>query len=153
MTLYLVKWNDGSSALVTAEDQEHLFDVLDQLGNPHAASWVEYSGPLWLEFGRVDTGVPVGDVDPLERRWLRAELPGTDWADEFGRTIAHLLHPEYEKIREAALDQERLMPRPEFERAGELTVGIANRLLASRWSSPSRDPLAVSAPLRPQILP
>jgi hypothetical protein len=119
MTLYLVKWNDGSSAIVTAEDEDHLFDVLDQLGNPHEASWVEYDGPLWLEFDRVDADIPDGDVDPLEEPWLRARTPGTDWADEFERAIRPLLHPEYEKVREAALDEERLIPRADLDAAVE----------------------------------
>jgi hypothetical protein len=69
MTLYLGKWEDNTAALVTAEDEEHLFDVLDQLEDPNAASWVEYDAPLWLKFNRVDAGIPDGE-------WPRGPDPG-----------------------------------------------------------------------------
>jgi hypothetical protein len=117
MTLYLVKWGDGTAALVHAEDEEHLFDILDELADPNAATWEEYEGPLWLEFDRPGVGLPDGDVDPWEASRLAVSLADTDTGQEFNDTLLRKLHPEFHKAREAALDEERNIPRTEFERA------------------------------------
>src|SRR6267143_5755859 len=39
MLIYLVRWPDLSASFVQAESEEHLLDVLDQVGNPDDCQW------------------------------------------------------------------------------------------------------------------
>ena len=39
MPLYLVRWPDLSASLVSAENDEHLLDILDQVDNPEGCEW------------------------------------------------------------------------------------------------------------------
>ena len=54
MSLYIVRWDDAEVVLVNAKNSEDLMDILDEIGNPHAARWRVYNGPLYLPF-RVGT--------------------------------------------------------------------------------------------------
>ncbi len=116
MTLYLVKWDDGSSALVHAEDEASLVDTLDQLGDPGSASWVVYDGPLWLEFP-APTEQPEGDVAPTAMPWLRPTIPATDTGQAFEDALFELLHPGLYVARERALDEERAIDAGEYAQA------------------------------------
>lgn len=37
MKYYLIRWDNGSFAIVGAEDLQTLFDILDEWGNPNSA--------------------------------------------------------------------------------------------------------------------
>jgi len=50
MLIYLVRWPDLSASFVQAESEEHLLDVLDQVGNPDDCQWSIYEGPLFIDF-------------------------------------------------------------------------------------------------------
>src|SRR6266581_2015799 len=50
MLIYLVRWQDLSASLVQAETEEHLLDILDQVGNPDDCEWSIYEGPLFIDF-------------------------------------------------------------------------------------------------------
>ena len=49
MPLYLVRWANLSAAFVNARDEDHLVDILDELGDPSGAKWQVYRGPLHIE--------------------------------------------------------------------------------------------------------
>ncbi len=124
MTLYLVKWQDGSSALIQAEDDDHLTDFLDQLADPGIASWQIYDGPLWLEFPKMEQGLADDvDVDPVELGLGLAEVAETDWGYDFELQMLRLLHPTVAALRERADSDERI-PRAEALRAIEADLGF-----------------------------
>lgn len=50
MPLYLVRWPDLSACLISAEDEDDLVLELDAIGDPSCAIWVEYEGPICIEF-------------------------------------------------------------------------------------------------------
>lgn len=50
MPLYVVRWPNLSAALVRAEDENELLDILDEISNPDGCIWAEYDGPLFLDF-------------------------------------------------------------------------------------------------------
>ena len=50
MLIYLVRWPDLSASLVQADGEEHLLDILDQVGNPDDCEWSIYEGPLFIDF-------------------------------------------------------------------------------------------------------
>src|SRR2546425_11945635 len=50
MPIYLVRWPDLSASLVQADGEEHLLDILDQVGNPDDCEWNIYEGPLFIDF-------------------------------------------------------------------------------------------------------
>lgn len=133
MTLYLVKWSDGSSALITAEDEDHLVLLLDQLDDPGEASWIEYDGPLWLEFPAPTEGLPEGDVNPYEIPWLSGAPAETDWGLDFVEAVRTKLHPELDKLCRAAQQAEHLILRPDFEQAAEadLVWGLPGSIFGS----------------------
>ncbi len=118
MTLYLVKWDDGSFALVTAEDDDALFYTLDQLGDPGAASWQVYDGPLWLEFPPLEKSTPLnGHIDPFHLDLGRATVPDTDDGGEFTDAVLTAVHPKLSALRRQAMDDERPITRGEFDQA------------------------------------
>lgn len=118
MTLYLVKWEDGTFALVAAEDEDMLTDTLDQLGDPGAASWQVYDGPLWLEFPRLDEGLlRDGDIDPHEIGLGRPAVAETDDGGEFADAVLAAVHPNLAALRERAIHEERGVTRVEFDAA------------------------------------
>ncbi len=123
--LYLIKWDDGTSALVTANDEDELAVVLDQLADPFAASWEEYDGPLWLEFPRIEEGLPAGDVDPDSLRERRPQLPDTDHAEEFVERWMAAVQPELSMLRDAAFMENRAIPRAAFDEAVAADLGWA----------------------------
>ncbi len=117
MVLYLVKWEDGSAALVSAVNEEDLVDTLDQLADPYAASWVEFDGPLWIELAQVGHGLPPGDVDPFETETMAMTIPDTDHGGEFTDMLLRVLHPEFHKLRDAAAENEQAIARTDFDTA------------------------------------
>ena len=116
MTLYLVKWADGTSALIQAGDSDHLGFLLDQLADPAEASWQVYDGPLWLEFPRIDEGLPPGsEIDPFAISIGRAEVAEADWGGEFEGEMLRLLHPTTAALRHQAATEERMVSRAELD--------------------------------------
>jgi hypothetical protein len=47
--VYLVRWQDLSAALVSAEDERELVATLDELADVEGVTWSVYRGPLWVE--------------------------------------------------------------------------------------------------------
>jgi len=115
MPLYLVRWADLSAALVTAYDEEHLLDVLDEVANPEGCRWTEYDGPVFVELSLpVDveleqpdgSGRPVspeqlrvGDLAALKNReGLRAVVPDADTAAEMSQEIMRFAFPHVHRV-------------------------------------------------------
>jgi hypothetical protein len=48
--LYVVRWANLSASLIRAHDEDHLQQLLDEIGDPGVAIWEEYEGPVWIEF-------------------------------------------------------------------------------------------------------
>ena len=118
MTLFLVKWDDGTFALVSATGEDDLIDTLDQLGDPGAASWQEYDGPLWLEFPRVDEELPAErEVQPYEIGLGRPVVAATEDGGEFVDAVLGAIHPNVAALRDRAIHQDRPISREELEKA------------------------------------
>ena len=65
MPLYVVRWPNLSAALVRAEDQRELINILDEISDPNGCTWAEYDGPLFLDFELAATlKVDVDGFDP-----------------------------------------------------------------------------------------
>jgi hypothetical protein len=126
MTLYLVKWDDGTFALVSANDDEEFVDTLDQLGDPAGASWQVYEGPLWLEFPRIETGLPQeGDIDPFEVGIGKGSVAETDDGGEFAEAVLSAIHPYVSALRDLAIQEERSITRAELDAALKADEGCA----------------------------
>lgn len=123
MPLYLVRWPDLSAALVTAEDDDHLRDILDEVADPSSCTWTIYTGPLFVEFSlpakyevkrpksREDKPVRpedivVGDVSELYGYGLKVSAPDCDTADEMFDAIEADAFPNVHEAREALLEDE-----------------------------------------------
>lgn len=96
--LWLVRWEDGTCAIIAAADELELASLLDQQGDPNAAKWKPYKGPLWVEFAPKRSEEPVDfqhpklviasaqedkalGVEPAHAAsWLDVTIPGTDEA-------------------------------------------------------------------------
>ena len=50
MPTYLVRWPGLTASLISAEDEDHLQLVLDEVGDPGGCTWKEYDGPIWVNF-------------------------------------------------------------------------------------------------------
>jgi hypothetical protein len=124
--LYLVKWNDGTFAIVAAEDDDALVDTLDQLGDPGGASWQVYDGPLWLEFPRIDSDIPPSEeIDPFTIGIGRPSAAETDDGGEFVNAVLEAIHPELAALRAKAIHEERPITRSEFDKAVKADEGWA----------------------------
>lgn len=121
MTLYLVKWDDGSSALISAHGEDDLVDILDQLADPAAASWQAYEGPLWLEFPPIAAPDSALDVDPDAIELDRPSIAETDHGLAFEEGLLVALHPHVAALREGA----RPIPRAAWEAAVEADLACA----------------------------
>ena len=140
MTLYLVKWQDGTSALIRAEDADHLTYLLDQLADPGIASWQVYDGPLWLEFPRIGEELPTSEdeIDPFAIDLGSAKVAETDWGGDFQREMLRLLHPTVAALRDRAGAEERPVPRAELDAAVE--ADLAWGLAGSVFGEPEGPP-------------
>lgn len=126
MTLFLVKWDDGTFALVNVEDEVALIDTLDQLGDPGAATWRVYDGPLWLEFPRIYESLPKdGDLDPDDIGIGRPSVADTDYGGAFADAVLGAVQPSLAALRERAIHEERAISRSEFEAAVQADQGCA----------------------------
>ena len=73
MPLYLVRWPDLTAALVSAENEDALIDVLDEVANPEGCTWRVYRGPVFIEFAvNADVEVDAPERDrPIEPGEIR----------------------------------------------------------------------------------
>jgi len=110
MKLYLVRWPDLLCTLVTAQDEDHLAYVLDEVANPEGCRWTEYDGPVFIDFQlpvriTIDwpeqTGRPlspeaiqIGDLGRLARREdLQVEAGAGDTAYDMLKAIMGFAFP------------------------------------------------------------
>lgn len=118
MQLYLVKWSDGSFALIRAADEDDLVDTLDQLADPAAASWQVYDGPLWLEFPPLREALSGENaVAPHEIGIGSPHVAETDDGEEFTEAVLSAIHPNLLALRDRAFDEDRLVSRAEANEA------------------------------------
>ena len=111
MPLYLVRWANVSAAIVHAEDEDELGMILDELGDPGAAMWEEYEGPLWIEFSpkwrQRDGKFEIDDSDFSEETGvsevLHASVAATDTGEEMYRELAERLFPHLHAAIEQTL--------------------------------------------------
>ena len=92
MPLYLVRWPDHTTALVQAQDELVLFHVLDQQADPYSAVFVEYTGPVWIEFS---------GPDREEHGEIKASTPATDNGALMSETIVQMAFPRLAAAFEA----------------------------------------------------
>jgi len=152
MPLYLVRWPDLSASLVSAKNEEHLLDILDQEANPEGCEWSRYDGPLAINFRLpaecsikderpgepvAPSQVVVEDIGPLARQHivdsLEVTLAGGDEGQDFGEAVLQkafpLLHDAVEKFRSRD-EAEAILPEADLRKAlhAELT-----RMLTATW--------------------
>jgi hypothetical protein len=113
MPIYLVRWPDLSAALVKANSEDHLLDILDEVANPEGCSWSVYRGPLFLDFAlpaRVELkegpspirreDIEVHGISELaEGGLLEVTIPGTDTGAEMSEAIEKKAFPHIFKVR------------------------------------------------------
>jgi hypothetical protein len=46
--LYLARWPDGATTVLSAESLEHAVDLIDEIDNPQECEVVPFDGNLWL---------------------------------------------------------------------------------------------------------
>lgn len=111
MPLYIVRWANLSASLLRADDEGHLQRLLDEIGDPGAAIWEEYDGPVWIEFEpkrrETDEGdfEIVDDFDAETSPWdiLRPKVAATDTCMEMYWAMLERLFPHLEVVlRETA---------------------------------------------------
>lgn len=139
MPIDLVRWHDLTASLVRATDEASLVDTLDEVGDPGAASWEEYQGPLWIDLetpfefrvegenegepfdpAKIDVELPedLADVLDMSDRLLTAHLGGAGTRFFMTRMLLRRLYPqlwslisELDKLR---VDEEPLPPPAEL---------------------------------------
>jgi hypothetical protein len=113
MPLYLVRWPDLTAALVKAQSEDELVDVLDEVANSEGCTWSVYLGPLFLEFAlpakaslvesrgpKGDSDVKVDDVEGLfESAPLAVSIPAGDTAIDMSEAIEKKVFPRVYKAR------------------------------------------------------
>ena len=92
MPLFLVRWPNRTTALVQAQDELVLFHLLDQQADPYSAMFMEYTGPVWVEFSGPDREQH-GEVEP--------SIPATDNAGLMSETLVQLAFPRLAAAFEA----------------------------------------------------
>ena len=123
MLIYLVRWPDLSASFVRADSEEHLLDILDQVGNPEDCQWSIYDGPLFIDFelpvewtvrndGRESPATPqqvvlgdtsrIADEGVVEAMQLR--LAEGDDGYETGAEVLRLAFPKLHAAVEKAYD-------------------------------------------------
>jgi len=140
MPIYLVRWPDLSASLVQAEGEEHLLDILDQVGNPDDCEWSIYEGPLFIDFrlpvewniqdDRHTTSIGpqqavIGDVRSIVTgnivQAMQLCLAGGDDGYETGAEVLRLAFPKLHAAMERfydgkPLDGEEAVPEAELRR-------------------------------------
>ena len=142
MPIYLVRWPDLSASFVQAESEEHLLDILDQVGNPDDCEWSIYEGPLFIDFrlpvewsvkdGRRATPVTpqqvvIGNVGPIASgnivEAMQLCLAEGDDGYETGAEVLRLAFPKLHAAIEGSYesrespDGEDALPEAELRKA------------------------------------
>ena len=114
MPIYLVRWPDLSAALVKANSENVLLDILDEVANSEGCSWSVYRGPLFLEFSlpvRFEIkesrpgpirpeDVDVQDVSALaEGGFLEVAVPETETGGDMSEAIEQKAFPNIFEVR------------------------------------------------------
>lgn len=104
MRTYLVKWDDLSTSVITAQNDADLFDLLEQRSNPYDVTFEEIELPVWIDFppvaelGELQEGEEIGEM--AARLQARAKLPEDDVEVGYALVSAVLAeaHPEVGEV-------------------------------------------------------
>ncbi len=153
MPLYLVRWPGLEASLIRASSEEHLIDVIDEVGDPGACTWEIYRGPLWINFslpakykvrksttGRIEPAdVVVADVAKVAEFALDVDpYPECDTGEWMRHAIMRSAFPRVE----SALDG------PDEEADVEAVVGAVVRELVEHDRTTSNRGVTLDADLR-----
>lgn len=142
--IYIVRWANRSASIVRARDEDHLRLLLDEVGDPGAALWEEYFGPLWVELqpkyrevepGKFELVADHFDAHTQESDVLELGIAAGDTSSMMMRSIvAHLFPNLYTTLRalaDAKLPNEqaraRIVDALERERWFEHALGERHR--------------------------
>jgi hypothetical protein len=114
MPIYLVRWPALRVSLIRASNEQHLVDILDEIGDPGGCRWMVYKGPLWFDLElpvnlnwddhakgpRTDADVQIEGVDELKDYGLvfKPSLPLSDTAGEMGEAVARSAFPHLNRV-------------------------------------------------------
>jgi hypothetical protein len=148
MLIYLVRWPDLSASLVRAESEDHLLDILDQVGNPDDCEWSVYQGPLFIDFrlpvewsvqnDRRRTPITpqqavIGDLGPIaDGSIVEAMQLCLAEGDDGYETGAEVLRLAFPKLHAAIEEFYESVESPNFEEAlpeGELRKALHAELV------------------------
>jgi hypothetical protein len=111
--IYIVRWANRSASIVRARDEDHLLLLLDEVGDPGAALWEEYDGPLWVELqpkysevepGKFELAADHFDARTDESDVLELGIAAGDTSSMMMQSIvAHLFPNLYTTLRELAV--------------------------------------------------
>lgn len=155
MPIYLVRWPDLSASLVSAPDEDHLLDILDQEANPEGCEWSEYDGPLainirlparWSVKGEnseeptAPSQLVIEDVGPMADQHLVESMEfsrtegdeGHDMAEAILQKAFPVLHSVAEKFWESDKADETEFVLPEADLRKALHAELA-RMLKAQW--------------------
>jgi hypothetical protein len=124
MALWIVRWPGVGASIVTAESEEELELVLDEVADIEGCTWEPYDGPLWIDFTLRTSysvrssaaGAPPEEQDVLiesvdEMRSssspLKISVPiedGSDTAAEFHDAVLGWAFPAVAKAYQEAAD-------------------------------------------------
>lgn len=167
MRVYLVRWPDLRASLVTAEDEDHLLDVLDEVADSEGATWSVYRGPLWFDLAvpasfRIDEKVPnvplrddeivVDDVRELSRGSFTVSVPMSAdtavemWESVLRKAFPHLHHafwkledePTEEQLRRAVRDELHALIKADWSRSNRRRRTDPLGMLANMMGAPVR---------------
>lgn len=84
MPLYIVRWPNLSASLIQADDEDHLQELFDEIGDPGAAIWEEYRRQRYAGTSTImgATGLTV-----LPKHLGSAVLQGLHEARKDGRNV------------------------------------------------------------------
>jgi hypothetical protein len=161
MPIYLVRWPALRVSLIRASNEQHLVDILDELGDTGGCRWMVYKGPLWFDLElpvnlnwddnakgpRTDADVQIEGVDELKASGLvfEASLPLSDTAGEMGEEVARRAFPHLNRVfNEADIEVLPLRSRRSFGRCKPScmncysTTGVRPRWIRPRVCAPPK---------------
>lgn len=147
MPLYLVRWPGLRASVVSARDEDHLLDTLDQVADSEGVTWSLYRGPLWIDLDlpvryRVAAkghGAPFGpgeivveDVTAMRKHQFNYSAPECDHVAEMEESVARKAFP---------FVHEAFWQHAEEPSDGEIRTAVAQdlaRLGKAAWARASR---------------
>lgn len=112
MPLYVVRWPLMKASLIRAHNEDHLMDILDEVGSPADCTWTMYNGPVWIDFVIAGVQQHSKRPGPLEvdevsienpenaMEWPVPSLPEGDTVGEMIERIRKAAFPQLYKARE-----------------------------------------------------